>query len=59
VLELVQVDLAVGEGGVRLLVVRVVDQVDGDALVGRGLDEVGPVRVARADDEFGLGLFLE
>ena len=49
-LELVEVDVAVGQRRVRLRVVGEVDDLDGDALVGGGLGVVGPVRVAGADD---------
>ena len=49
-LELVEVDLALGESRVGLVVAAEVDQLDRDALGGGRLHEGGPVRVACSDD---------
>ena len=50
VLELVEVELALGRRRVRLRVVGEVHDLDRDALIGGGLFERGPLRVALADD---------
>ena len=49
-LELVEVELALGRRRVGLRVVGEVDELDRDAVVGGGLLEGGPLRVALADD---------
>ena len=57
-LELVEVDLTLGERGVRLLVGAEVDELDRDALVSGCFDERSPLRVSLADDPDLDGLVL-
>src|SRR5690606_26012538 len=50
VLELVEVELALGERGVRQFVTGEVDELNRDPLGSGGIDVVGPVRVGCSDD---------